>query len=67
MLSSHLRSEVPVFDINVEFNFGLRMCGIHVETQNVHTISVGKREIKDYLEKLAVDSCLQENCYENIH
>ena len=67
MLFSHLRFEVPVFGINVEFSFALRMCGIHVETLNVHTISVGKREIKDHLEKLAVDPYLQEKCYENMH
>ena len=42
------------------------MCGIHVEMQNVYTISVGKREIKDYLENLAVDPYLQEECYENM-
>jgi len=67
MLSSHLRFEVPVFDINVEFIFALRMCGVHVETQNVHTISVGKLEIKDCLENLTVDPYLQEKCSENTH
>jgi hypothetical protein len=60
MLSSNLRFEVPVFGINVEFSFALKMCGmlVHVEAQNVHTISVGKREVKDYLENLAVDPYL---------
>jgi len=55
MLSSHLRFEVLAFGINVEFSFALRKCGIHVET-----ISVGKREIKDYFENLVVDPYLQE-------